>query len=130
MRANSAAIQARLRTIPRIVASRCASVHCGNASFKLNSAVLRSFGVTANNILARPSANAQAKERGNAPASLTTLDTTAYAIHSFIVGHYARSIDPLAVIVKIDGSGVIVKIISWRSSSNTLRGLVEKINCL
>src|SRR5882724_9688430 len=101
MRANSAAIQARLRTIPRMVASRCPSVHCGNASFKLNSAVLRSFGVTANNILARPSANARAKERGNAPASLTTLDTTAYAIHSFIVGHYARSIDPLAVIVKL-----------------------------
>src|SRR5437667_5936 len=80
MRANSAAIQARLRTIPRIVASRCASVHCGNASFKLNSAVLRSFGVTANSILARPTANARAKEGGNAPANLITLHTTAQRI--------------------------------------------------
>src|SRR5438874_3131008 len=120
MRANSAAIQPRLRTIPRIVASRCASVHRGNASFKLHSAVLRSFGVSANNILARPSANVRAKERGNAPASLTTLDTTAYAIHSFIVGHYARSIDRLAVIVKIDGSGVIVKYASRLVRENQL----------
>src|SRR5436309_15728959 len=112
MRANSAAIQARLRTIPRIVASRCASVHCGNASFRLNSAVLRSFGVTANSILARPTANARAKEGGNAPANLITLHTTAYASRSFIAGHYARSIDRFAVIVKIDGLGVIVKIIA------------------
>jgi 4-amino-4-deoxy-L-arabinose transferase-like glycosyltransferase len=65
--------------------------------------------VIANNILARPSANARAKERGNAPANLITLHTTAYAIHSFIVGHYARSIDRLAVIVKIDALAVMVK---------------------
>ena len=43
-RANSAAIHAKLRTIPRYVAARRASVHSGNASRKLNSAVLRSFG--------------------------------------------------------------------------------------
>src|ERR1700746_741570 len=91
MRANSAAIQPRLRTMPRVVAARCVSVHSGNASLKLNSAVLRSFGVTANKIRATATANARANRRGNAPVILRTIHTTANANHSFIAGHYART---------------------------------------
>src|SRR6266851_141679 len=91
MRANSAAIQPRLRTMPRIVAARCVLVHSGNASFKLNSAVLRSLGVTANNIRATVTANTRANRRGNAPVSFRTIHTPAYASHSVIAGHYART---------------------------------------
>src|SRR5439155_11089229 len=73
------------------VALRCASVPCGTASRQFNSAVLRNLGVTVNSSRASPAPIARAQERGNAPATLSTVHTNAYANHSFIAGHYART---------------------------------------
>src|SRR6267378_8121808 len=101
MCANSAAIQPRLRTMPRIVLLRCAAVHRGKASFKLNSAVLRSFGVSAKSTRASITARARAAGRGKAFVNFSRLHTTAYPSHSLIVGHYARTVDRLALIIKI-----------------------------
>src|SRR5262252_1368882 len=91
MRANSAAIQPRLRVIPRIAFWRRASVHSGNASRKLNCAVLRSWGVKARSVRARIAPVPRAAERGMKPTTLRTLQAKTYPSHSFIAKHYART---------------------------------------
>src|SRR5215468_9818861 len=91
MRANSAAIQPRLRVIARIADWRRASVHSGKASRKLHCAVLRSLGANARSVRATIAPVARAAERGIRPTTLRTLQARTYPSHSFIAKHYART---------------------------------------
>src|SRR5579859_112479 len=90
MRANSAAMRPRLRTILRIVSLPCASVHSGNAKRRLRSAVLRNFGRARKSSSTTPVASAVAARRGSAPTVLSTIRAAAYASQSFISVSAAR----------------------------------------
>src|SRR5450755_1286606 len=82
-RANSAAIQPRLRTILRVISRRRFSPHSGKASFRLNSEILRSLGSRAKQIRATPEAMVRARGRGSAPRIFTTVTAAAYWSQSF-----------------------------------------------
>src|SRR5260370_14724930 len=84
MRANSAAIHPRFRVIFSSVERRCASVHSGNASRKLNSAVFFSFGSASNSNLTPTAAMLRAIARGNTPSVLISVHATTYCNRSFI----------------------------------------------
>src|SRR5215467_12822117 len=90
MRANSAAIQPRLRAIARMVSCRFASLQSGNASCRLKLAVLRSLGVSASSVMATAAPVARASQRGIEPTALSTDQLTAYASHCFIARHFIR----------------------------------------
>src|SRR5271168_5225795 len=84
-RANSAAIQPKLRTILRVASLRCASVHSGKASRRLNSAVFRSLGTNTNRTAVTVAAKLRATARGSAPIVFKIIQTAAYSSHSLIV---------------------------------------------
>src|SRR5580704_2278250 len=84
IRANSAAIQPRLRTILRVTSLRCASVQPGKASRRLNSAVFRNFGCKKKSKLVTEAAKLRATPRGSAPSVFKISQTGAYSSHSFI----------------------------------------------
>jgi hypothetical protein len=84
-RANSAAIQPRLRTIARITALRRPSSQSGKASRKLNSAVRCNFGNASYIAAAIKAARPRAMPRGIAPSAFKITQTAAYSSHSFIV---------------------------------------------
>src|SRR6202140_421960 len=83
-RANSAAIQPRLRVILRITSARCVSVQSGNARRRLNSAVLRNFGDRRKRTCATKAASDRAISRGKTSRIFNDTRTTAYSAHSFI----------------------------------------------
>src|SRR5271157_5438808 len=83
-RANSAAIHPRLRVILRSTSRRCTSVQSGNASLKLNSAVLRSLGRVRSSRRVPAAATLRATGRGRRPSVFTALHATVYCSHSFI----------------------------------------------
>ena len=84
IRANSVAIQPKLRTMPRTTELRWVASHPGNASRKLNSAVRLSFGSAAYRPAAIVLATPRAMPRGEAPNVFKIAHTAAYSSHSFI----------------------------------------------
>src|SRR6202171_1505561 len=83
-RANSAAIQPRLRVIFRIRSARWVSVQSGNARRRLKSAVLRNFGDRRKRVCAAEAASGRAIWRGKTSRIFNNTRTTAYSAHSFI----------------------------------------------
>src|ERR1700693_1820487 len=92
-RANSAAIQPRLRVIFRMTSARWAAVQSGNARRRLNAAVLRNFGDSRKRTCATEAANGRAIWRGKISRIFNNTRTTAYSVHSFIA--YVSGCRPL-----------------------------------
>src|SRR5215472_1037589 len=83
-RANSTAIHPKFRVILFSTSRRCFSVHSGNASRRLNSAVFLILGIIHKSRRVPAAASLLAMVRGSAPSSFTSVHATAYCSHSII----------------------------------------------
>src|ERR1700728_1569223 len=88
IRANSAAMRPRLVVMLRITCWRWLSVHSGNASRRLNSAVLRSFGESTYSTWATFDASQRAAFCGKTSSTFSETRTAAYSNHSFIAADH------------------------------------------